>query len=271
MQPYPYGAYAPTTGATPPVRYMIPPTGQPQHPQQLYSNTVFDRYAHVATGVRPAAPIMPPVRNPYPPNMTRMPSEQPSPAPSFQSQKPGEQLQPPQPYYYNPYGANSTATPDSKTTPAQKKGAKEYKDTAFTIKPEGAEGDTIRGLVSNDDINKLLTHKGTKVKVAKIYRITKTKSDAVIADSSDDEIITPAPAPPPDPTPAPQQPAPQPPPPPPQRPESRSSSSSCCSCCSSASCSSCNSYRYRRSHSYDNCPECQAERHRRRRRHRKRR
>ncbi|CAF4806124.1 unnamed protein product, partial [Rotaria sp. Silwood2] len=119
---------------------------------------------------------------PQPPQQYQppQPSQQYQPPQPPQQYQPPEQLRPPQPYYYNPYASNQetpTVISTDPKTPAPKKGVKEYKDNAFTIAPDGVQNGTIKGLVSNNDINELLKHKGTKVKVSKIYRITKTKPD----------------------------------------------------------------------------------------------
>ena len=269
--PYPYAPYQYNNGAPMPVRYAMP-TGYRQG-SPPFANMAFDRYGNVAAGVRPAMPMMQPIRPRFPSN--------PMPAPvvtSPQGATPGEVLQPPTPFYYNPYGKNPPApSPDTKSV-ASKKGAKEYKETAFTIRPDGAEGETIRGLVSNNDINDLLKQRGTKVKVSKIYRITKTKPEAQQADSSDEEIPLPTPNQRPSLAPAAAAraaatAAATPSTAPPAASQRRSSSSSSCStCCSQCSCSS-SDYddRRRRSHSYDNCPECRAERERDRHRQRRRR
>ena len=251
MQPYPTANYPYPNQTTMPVRYMIPNGYRPAAPP--FNNMAMDRYATIANGVQSTIP--PPVRNPYPNNAMR--ATVPTPPRAQTPAKPGEPLQPPQPYYFNPYGNNAPPVPDPKTT-APKKGAKEFKDTAFVIQPDGANGDPIRGLVSNNNINDLLKHKGTKVKVSKIYRITKTNTEAQQLDSSDDDIVPlPQAQPTPALVPAPVQPA--------QRPSSSSSSSSSCSSrsrCStcSSSCSECRSRR--RPYSYDDCPECRAERRR---------
>lgn len=250
------------------VRYAVPSGYRTQNVPPV-ANLNQERFSNIATGVYPPVNQIRPAQ--YPPNAAFNGSYPNQMRPPF----PGtgrEQVRPPEPYYYNPNGNfpnrnSQSPAPSNLTTSTARRGAKEYTDKAFMIKPDGAEGETIRGLVSNDDINKLLTHKGTQVKVAKIYRITKTKSDAVVAESSDEELPTIPPL------------APAPPvqnevPPSVEKPRSRSrsrssSSSSCCSTCSCSSCSSCRSYR--RPHSYDDCPECQAERQRRRERRTRRR
>jgi hypothetical protein len=278
MQPYQYPAYPypNPNGATIPVRYMVP-TGYRQN-SPPFANQSFDRYATVPPAVRPPPSMgqprfppgyqqgYPPPGMPMPPMSTMMPVRT-SPRPQQRypqpQQQPPEQLQPPQPYYYNPYGANGgnpTTTPGP-VTPAPKKGAKEYKDKAFTIAPDGARSEAIKGLVSNNDINDLLKHKGTKVKVSKIYRISKSKPEIRADSSSDEELPLPmSPArkqsiqPP---SPARQQSIHSLPPQPTQRPISSSSSGSHCSTCSNCSCSECRSRG--RSHVYDDCPECRAE------------
>jgi hypothetical protein len=246
--PYTYNPYAYTpyqNGAQMPVRYAMPPGyGQTSPP---YANQSYDRYAAMPTAVRPPQNMTPPVR--YPPGY--IPGQSPpastmSPVGASPRPQQPQQLKPPNSYYYNPYGADGK-------TPAvpPKKGTKEYKDNAFTIAPDGPHSESIKGLVSNNDINDLLKHKGTKVKVSKIYRITKTKPNIVNDDSSDEELPLPIPQPPPPPPPQPL--------PPVQRPISSSSSDSHCSTCSSCSCSDCRSRSRRRSHIYDDCPECLAE------------
>jgi hypothetical protein len=263
MQPYPYAPYPypNPNGAAIPVRYMVP-TGYRQN-SPPFANQSFDRYATVRAPVRPPpsmapryppgyAPGYPPRGMPMPPVSTMMPVG--SPTRPQQQRNSVEQLQPPQPYYYNPYGPNG-ATPAPPPPPVPKPGAKEYKDKAFTIAPDGARSEAIKGLVSNNDINDLLKHKGTKVKVSKIYRISKTKPEIKLDSSSDDDL------PPLIESPKQQQPPPAPPPQqqqqPIQRPISSSSSGSHCSTCSNCSCSDCRGRR--RSHTYDDCPECRAE------------
>ena len=271
MQANPYAYYPYTNGAQVPGRYPAPNEYRQTAPP--FANPSFDRYASVSRGVYPPQNHLQPIRYPptytqryMPPGPNTIPNgnySQPQPQPQQVPQQ-SDQLQPPQPYYYNPYGAN--AAPTNEKTEAPKKGTKEYKDTAFTIAPEGAHSQTIKGLVSNDEINDLLKHKGTKVKVSKIYRISKTKPVIQPPDSSDEEILPPIQQPPPPPQPQYQaQPA-----PPVQRPISSSSSSSSrssrCSTCSDCSCSDCDSRRRRRrrrprrSHIDDDCPQCRAER-----------
>jgi len=259
MQPrayasYPNAPYPNANSAQVAVRYMIPNGYRQNSPP--FANQSFDRYASIPAGVRPqyiAQPLRyPPGYRPayVPPGSTMMPAGA---FPRPQQNKPSEQIQPPQQYYYNPYGSNGVNPGASSVLP--KKGAKEYKDNAFTIAPDGAHSEAIKGLVSNNDINDLLKHKGTKVKVSKIYRITKTKPDIPSDDSSDEDLLIPPRQPPLKPI---QQPLPPPPPPPIQRPSSSSSSSdSHCSTCSNCSCSDCRDRR--RSHIYDDCPECRAE------------
>lgn len=277
MQPNPYMYNAYPNGAQP-VRYAVP-QGYRQ-PSPPYANQPFDRYAGMPPATRPPPGMTQPVR--YPPGYGQgyyQPAVPMQAAPtSTRAQRPPpqtpEQLQPPQPYYYNPYGVNGatpTASPGPKEAPP-KKGGKEFKDNAFTIAPDGAHNESIKGLVSNNDINNLLKHKGTKVKISKIYRITKTKPAALNNDSSDEEIPLPVQQP----TPAPAS-VPVPPPAsasasapaPAQRPVSSSSSDSHCSTCSNCSCSDCR--HHRRSHTYDDCPDCIAERERERTRRRRRR
>jgi hypothetical protein len=260
MQPHPYApypnAYYPNAnGAQMPVRYMIPNGYRQNSPP--FANQSFDRYASMPAVARPPQYIAQPVRYPpgyrpgfVPPGSTMMPVGS---SPRPQQNRQSEHLQTPQQYYYNPYGPNG-GNPGAPTVPP-KKGAKEYKDNAFTIAPDGAHSETIKGLVSNNDINDLLKHKGTKVKVSKIYRITKTKPDIPVDDSSDEDLILPTRQ---SPQKSIQQSLPPPPPPPPiQRPISSSSSDSHCSTCSNCSCSDCRDRR--RSHVYDDCPECRAE------------
>jgi len=255
MQSYPYAPYPYANGAPMPVHYMVPNGYRQNSPP--FANQSFDRYVSMTTNVRPPQSIPQPIRYPpgyrpgyMPPGSTMMPAGA-SPRPQQQLRQ-SDQLQPPQPYYYNPYGPNG-GKPAAKKPLAPKKGAKEYKDNAFTIAPDGPHSESIKGLVSNYDINDLLKHKGTKVKVSKIYRITKTKPDTPVDDSSEDDLLPPI-----------QQNPPQPIQKPPsqliRRPVSSSSSDSHCSTCSNCSCSEC---RHRiRSHVDDDCPECRAERNR---------
>ena len=267
-----YNAYPNTNAGQMPVRYAVP-QGYRQ-PSPPYANQSFDRYAGISGGPRPPPGITQPIRYPpgygqgYYPPIAPTQAAPTSPRAQRPQRQSVDQLQPPNPYYYNP-----NASPGPKAVPP-KKGGKEYKDNAFTIAPDGAHNESIKGLVSNNDINNLLKHKGTKVKISKIYRITKTKPTALNNDSSDEEIPLPKAQ---QPTPAPtQMPVAVPPPPPPpapapvqQRPVSSSSSDSHCSTCSYCSCSDC---RHRtRSHTYDDCPECRAERDRERARRRRRR
>jgi len=265
MQPNPYAAYpyqypANPNGAAIPVRYMVP-TGYRQN-SPPFANQSFDRYSTVLPATRPPPSMgqaahyppgyapggyLPRGMAPPPPASTMTPIRSPTHSQQQQQRKNSEQLQPPQPYYYNPYGPNGA--PPTAASQASKKGAKEYKDNAFTIAPDGARSEAIKGLVSNNDINDLLKHKGTKVKVSKIYRISKTKPEIKPDSSSDDDL------PPLLETPPRQQPLP--PPPPVQRPISSSSSGSHCSTCSNCSCTECRGRG--RSHTYDDCPECRAE------------
>ncbi|CAF3332622.1 unnamed protein product [Rotaria socialis] len=262
MQGYPYGQYvypnsAQMPGAQMPVRYMVP-SGYRQ-PSPPFANQSFNRYATVPSNPTPPQNMTQQVR--YPPGYAQPDMQMPH--ASLQQQTP-QQLQPPQPYYYNPYGTNQEApsvTPAPKT-PASKAGAKEYKEKAFTIAPDGTQSETIKGLVSNSNINDLLKHKGTKVKVSKIYRITKTKPDLKADSSSDDDLPL---LKPPSRT---QQPQPVPQPQETQRPSSSSSSCSHCSTCSNCSCTECRDRS--RSHVYDDCPECRAEWNREQTRHRRR-
>jgi hypothetical protein len=250
MQSYPYGSYPYPNGGQMPVRYAVPAGYRQSSPP--FANQSFDRYATAPATVRSPPNMVQPVRYPpgygpggyLPPNMPMSPTS--NRMPVGNSPRPQQQLQPPQPYYYNPYGPNGgspTASLGSQIA-APKKGAKEFKDNAFTIAPDGAHSEAIKGLVSNNDINDLLKHKGTKVKVSKIYRITKTKPNIIANDSSDEEL----------PPPIQKQ---QPPPQPVQRPISSSSSGSHCSTCSNCSCSECR--HEKQSHGHDDCPECRAE------------
>jgi hypothetical protein len=247
MQSNPNASYPYANGAQMPVRYMVPNGYRQSSPP--FANQSFDRFASIAATVRPQN-IAQPIRYPpgYRPGMPILPASTMMPTgivpqpPQQQQRKQSDKLQPPQPYYYNPY---ATGTPSPRAQ-APKKGAKEYKENAFTIAPDGAHSESIKGLVSNNDINDLLKHKGTKVKVSKIYRITKTKHDVQEKDSSDEDLLPPIHQ-------SPQQPIQQ----PIQRPiSSSSSSSSHCSTCSNCSCSECR----RRSHIDDDCPECRARR-----------
>ena len=247
MQPNPYRTTQYPNGTAVPVRYMVP-AGYRQ-PSPPFANQSFNRYSGVPTTVHVPPSVVQPVRYPpgYAPPGAQMPygsTMMPTGIPQQQPRQP-EQLQPPKPYYYNP-NISTPATPASTVdsqTPAAKKGAKEYKDKAFTIQPDAARSETIKGLVSNNEINDLLKHKGTKVKVAKIYRISKTKPDIKPDSSSDEELPLPVTAP------VRQEPK--------ERPVSSSSSCSHCSTCSNCSCSECR--HRRRSHTYDDCPECRAE------------
>lgn len=263
MQPNPHANYGTPNGGGVPVRYMIPTVYR--HTSPPFANQAYNRYSGQPENAQPTGNYTQPIRYPagYVHPSTRMPYD-PYTASSAYFPPPvtsPEQIQPPQPYYYNPNTPaqqSSVSTPDSKAT-ASKKGVKEYKDNAFTIAPDGADVETIKGLVSNNDINELLKHKGTKVKVSKIYRITKTKPEILKDDSSDDDLPLPkdpprskqslpsAPALTPVPKSAPIL----------ERSSSSSSSCSHCSTCSNCSCTDCRDRR--RSHTYDDCPECRAE------------
>lgn len=282
MQPNGYPGYPYPTGPANPqmqVRYMVPPSAYRQT-SPPFANQAFDRYGMMPGTVRPNSNMMQPMRYPQgtrpgylPSGVPATPGMPPIGMPprlpvSQQQSRSADQLQPPQPYYFNPNGLN----------PPPKKGAKEFKENAFTIAPDGAHSEAIKGLVSNNDINDLLKHKGTRVKVSKIYRITKTKPEAVAASSSDEELPAPYQKPPSQSQPTPYQKPPsqpqaqqQPPPPPAsvQRPDSSSSSNSHCSTCSNCSCTDCRARE--RTRSYDDCPECRAEREREQARRRRRR
>ncbi|CAF0808951.1 unnamed protein product [Adineta steineri] len=283
MQPYP-------TNAAMPVRFMVPPGYRQPYPP--FVNPNYDRYALNPAGAYRPQGITRPVN--YPPSYgpggypqgnnaptqsvgTQPAGTQPAqrqqapmqpntvrPANTVTGAKPGTEKK----GFFNPFGnkkKDSIATIPEAKTPV---GKKEFKDTAFTIDPDGTKNDSIRGLVSNDDINNLLKHKGTKVKVKKIYRITKTKPEE-IDDSSDDDVKTKSkPAPPP--------------PPPVQRPRSSSTDSYCSQCDKMSShvyddcpicraqlqqqqvhvyddCPQCRAEAQRQTHVYDDCPECRAE------------
>lgn len=263
MQAYPNAPY-PAAG---PVRFAMPPNGyRQQYPP--FTNRAYDRYAAVPTTYR--APMNRPVH--YPPSYgpgygPNGPSTQGGGAnltapggqkktvttttttrTTTQGQKQGQQ------HLFNPNGTKKAGSPlggPGGKTPLGKKGPREFKDSAFTIESDGAQNDAIRGLVSNDDINNLLKHKGTKVKVSKIYRITKTKPEEI---SDDDE--------------------PPPPPPPLKAAKPRPpSADSYCSECDGRPCSQCamqSSHVYddcplcraqlAQTHAYDDCPECRAQR-----------
>ncbi|CAF0856431.1 unnamed protein product [Adineta ricciae] len=256
MQAYP-NAY-PVAGAQP-VRYMVPGNyGQPYPP---FVNRSYDRFA-----LMPATYRAPAVPRPayYPPSYgpgygqgaganqpagnqpARNQPAQTQHAPTVTAPKPTVQAQrPSQGGLFNPNRGkkNSVSSATGSKTPGLKKGAKEFKDTAFTIEPDGSKNEAIRGLVSNDDINNLLKHKGTKVKVSKIYRITKTKPEEL--SESEDE-------------------APPPPKPKAQRPRSPSEDSYCSLCAAEQShvdddCPECRALR-QQVHVYDDCPECRAQR-----------
>jgi hypothetical protein len=249
MQPYAYGPYP--NGGTMPVRNMVPTNYQPYSPS--YANQSYNNYNGVSPNARSEAQLLryPPPHVPLgyvpgymapglpPPPMSAMMPIMTSP----QSQ----QQQHPQGYYHNPdgsYGVHS-AVP--------KNGAK------------GSENKGIQGAVGGREVKDLLKQKGTKLKVSKIYRITKHKPINQNNDSTDDEyekvsLDTPQ-----------SQPLTQRQPqfysvqssvqigPPPQSARILSAASSCshCSTCSNCSCSECRTRNG--GHMYDDCPECRAE------------
>ncbi|UJR14760.1 hypothetical protein I4U23_001750 [Adineta vaga] len=252
MQAYP-NSYAPAGPGA--VRYMVP--GAYRQPYPPFVNRSYDRFAVMPTTYR--APAVPRATH-YPPSygpgygQGAAPNQpgptQPAPtqhAPTVKGNKNALQTQrPSQQNLFNPNATknkNSVAAATGTKTPVLKKGAKEFKDAAFTIEPNGAQNDAIRGLVSNDDINNLLKHKGTKVKVSKIYRITKTRPEEL--SESEDE------APPPPKAKA-------------QRPRSPSADSYCSQCANEQSheyddCPLCRA-QLQQVHVYDDCPECRAQR-----------
>ncbi len=234
MQPYSYIAYPNPNRATMPVPYKPPANNYRQ------SSTVRPtQYAPKPFRYPPGHPgrVLP-----RPPVSTMLPVM----PPQFQ------QFQYPQTYYYNPNEANPAVPSNSKPSAAEpKKDAKEYKDNV----PHGAQNQGIKGLLSNNNINDLLKHKGTKLKVSKIYRITKMKPDSNSSDDEYEQVPLDSPRP---------------------RTQKQSSvptkrstaqiqripsvASSCshCSTCTNCSCSEC-LYRNGR-YVYDDCSECRAER-----------
>ncbi|CAF0886970.1 unnamed protein product [Rotaria sordida] len=252
MQPYPYAGYPNANGATMPVGYMTPRNYQQNVPPLV--NQSSDRHAGQASTLRPTQYASQPIR--YPPNAVP-PGYRPGypapglPPPPMNTMMPG--MPPNQAYYYDPNGLNPSVPPDTKTqTTASKKGATGHTNNPYTMGPDGTQNEAIKSLVSNGNINDLLNHQGTKVKVSKIYRITKTKPDIRKDDSSDDDLkkvslesarsVTNKPRPP---VPA-------------QRAPSAASSCSHCSTCSNCSCSECRNQG--QGNFYDDCPECRMER-----------
>jgi hypothetical protein len=248
MQPYSYVPYPNPNGASMPNRYMVPANYQQRSPP-------FDRYAGVPPVVRPTHYVPVPVR--YPPGYIQRypaPGLPPQPMPTMipvlgpprpQYGNQSHPLQPPQAYYYNPNGSTEGHSEmplnSNPSTSATKKSGKEYKNKPFT---------------DNNDMNELLKQKGTKVKISKIYRITKQKPERQDNESTDDEYepVSLESARP--------RTIQQLPPPPPsvyvQRAPSASSTGSHCSTCSNCSCGECRSRG--QGHTYDDCPECRAER-----------
>ncbi|CAF1133642.1 unnamed protein product [Didymodactylos carnosus] len=241
-----------------PVRYIVPMRQQPTT-SPPFANQAFNRF-NVPQQPQPGVTYMQPVRgqlfyqNPgvyampqqmpvrpygYHPGFGQIPSQ----PVSARMQAPIQQPQ----QYNNPYQPpqQQQQPPPSQQKTSKSKKNKEYADAAFTIDPTKQEA--IKGLLSNNDINDLLKVKGTKVKVAKIYRITKTKPEQ--SDSDDDDEYEPVVLDSPTQKSRSQQ----------QRPISADSH---CSTCSSCSCSECRG-------EHDNCPECLAEKERMRRSQRK--
>ncbi|CAF1277554.1 unnamed protein product [Rotaria sp. Silwood1] len=240
MQPYPYAGYSNANGATIPVGYMAPYNYQPNGAPLV--NKPSDRHAGKSSSIRPSQytshypsnTVPPGYRSGYPP--TGFPPQ------PISTMMPG--MPPNQPYYYPSNGLNPTVPPPGTKT----------KTNGYTMGSDGTQNEAIKGLVSNSNINDLLNHQGTKVKVSKIYRITKTKPDIHKNDSSDDDLeklpsvsartgtTKPATQPPVS----------------AQRIPSVASSCSHCSTCSNCSCSECRNQEQGNYH--DDCSECRAER-----------
>ena len=255
MQPYPYGPYPYRYPAPMPIRMMVP-GGYPQN-SPPFANLSFDRYAMMPGGPRPPQHMAVPLRYPaatrpgYYGNGGSMAGRAPTRKTSGTDPMPSNR--------------SNTVAPSVSSTLAPSRGAKEFKDNAFTIKHDGARGEPLRGLASNGDINELLKQKGTKVKVKKIYRITKSKGPTQDEDSTDEELITVggrrANRPPAQPPVSQHQamldqqngPSSQ------QRSRASSCSSSCshCSLCSNCSCTDCR--QHGQSHAYNECPLCRVE------------
>ena len=271
MHPYPYGPYPHGYPAPMPIRMMVPGGYRQNSPP--FANLSFDRYAMMPGGPRPPPYMAVPLRYPagaqpgYPPNGESMPGRAPTRVTSGTDPMPSNQARTPNPKdTADGRNPSNTIAPSVSRAPAPPpRGAKEFKDNAFTINPDGERGEPLRGLVSNGDINDLLKQKGTKVKVKKIYRITKTKATPQDDDDDDDadkELITrggrganrsPVGQRESMPQDHQQRPSSQ------QRSRSSSGSSSCshCSLCSNCSCTYCR--QNGQSHVYDGCPLCRLE------------
>ncbi|CAF4070404.1 unnamed protein product [Rotaria sp. Silwood2] len=252
MQPYPYAGYPNANGAIMPVGYMVPHNYQQNAPSLV--NQPSDRYTGKTSTVHPSQYTSQPLRYPsydVPPGYRPGYPAPGLPPPPISTMMPA--IPPNQAYHYAPNGLNPAVPPGTKTqTTVPKKGSKGYANDPYKMTPDGTQNHAIKGLVSNSNISDLLNHQGTKVKVSKIYRITKTKPDIINNNSSDDDLeklplksarsVTNKPQPSV----------------PVQRAPSAASSCSHCSTCSNCSCSECLNQGQK---SFDdNCPDCRMER-----------
>lgn len=241
MQPHSYIAVPNPNTRTVPVRYMVPGNYRqtlPVRPPYPYASQPM-HYQPVNQ-----ARSLPP-----PPPETIVPIPLPN---QYRQQYPQQYHQP---YYYDPNVAYPPPPYNSKPSKTTVKTG--YKDDKYALASNGTQNKGIQNLVGNSDINELLKHKGTKIKVSKIYRISKKKPNLLDDDTSDDEYES-VPLDSPSPrlrtrtlkqssVPI-------------QRIPSAASSCSHCSTCTNCSCSDC---RTRNStHPYDDCRECRAERER---------
>ena len=270
MQPYSYAPYPSANGAAIYPRYTIPPNYSQNAPP--IANQPINPYNRQARPVRPPQygpmPVGSPARAappgyrprypapglPPPPMSTMVPVMRPQQWTSLPSQQwsspRSQQWQPSQGYYYGHNGSNGfnpaalpgfTAGADWSASDGQGNQHKRHQTGA-----ENEENDAVTKIVSNQNVRDLLNQQGTKVKVSKIYRITKTKPDIKKEDSSDDDVekerLQPVQTQAKKPSP---------------RPPSSVSSCSHCSTCSNCSCSECRIQR--QPHPYDDCPQCRLE------------
>lgn len=201
------------------------------------------------------------------PNGTMVPVRYMPPPPNYQPVYPVNYA--PQPMHYQPVYPTPNVPMMPYVIPSQYPPVQQYyypnmshlrpsrlpqkKDDKLGATSDSKQNKGLQGLVgANSDVNELLKQKGTKIKLSKIYRITKKKHNPQDDDddTSDDEYeqlpidsartssLQPSALPYP-------------------RIPSATSSCSHCSTCSNCSCSDCRIQNG--GHLYDDCPECRAQ------------
>lgn len=193
MQQYPYAPHPNKSGVSMPIGYVAAvPYQYGHHPANAARNF---RQPPAGLPPPPMAMMMPMIANG---GVGQIPMHHPL-AQQFQY------YQPNQGYYSTVNASNSinhpgaaknfqtgtTTTTTTTTTTSKHAGIRDTKENKINASSsktlDAGQNQGIHGLVQNTDVNELLKYKGTKLKVSKIYRISKSKSSALVDDSSDDE------------------------------------------------------------------------------------